>query len=462
MPPVSRDLARFASAISFEEFDSSVVEMAIDLVIDTVGCSLGAVDSPPVAALRDAYTGERSHGAATVVGTNRTAPVEYAALVNATMSRYLDYNDCYMANSAACHPSDHIMALLAVAEAEGSTGPELLEAIVTAYEVEGRGLDDCPVRTNGFDYAAWGAYSSVASAGKLMGLREDDLVNAFGIVGASNAPLYISRRGDVSMWKGVAHPYISHNAIQACQMARHGMTGPEKVFEGPFGFFEVVSDGEISFDGPPSPDDYRILETSIKSFACGYYIHSPVTGVLQLLDDEAIDPETIDGIHVEMFDHAVEALATPEKWDTDLNRETADHSIPYTVAVAVVDGEVTPEQYADDRLRDPAVHDLMAEITVEADPALTDHRRDQPRHIPSVTTISADGRSYVARIDAPVGHPDRPMSREQLEDKMVDNCQSLLSADQIADCIRTCRSLEDLSRVDPILDSVALGGPAGQ
>lgn len=257
------------------------------------------------------------------------------------------------------------------------------------------------------------------------------------------------------MWKGVAHPYVTHNAIQACQMARHGLTGPREVFEGPFGFFEVVSTGEISFDEPPEPGSYRLLETSIKSFACGYYIHSPVAGALQLIDEESIDPAEIDGIHIEMFDHAVDALATPEKWGPDLNRETADHSIPYTVAVGVLDGEVTPDQYASDRLRDPAVHDLMGRITVASDPELTAHREDEPRHIPSRTTITVGGTEYTCRIDTPLGHPEHPMSRDQIEAKMAANCRDHLPADQIDACIAACRSLDEASRVDPILESVS-------
>ncbi len=456
MPTVSEDLAAFVDAIDYASFDDAVVEQAVDLVIDTVGCSLGAFASPPSKALRGAYAGHRSPSEATVLGTDRPAPVEYAALINAAMARYLDYNDCYMANSAACHPSDHIMALVAVAEAEGASGRDLVEAIVTAYEIEGRGLDECPVRVNGFDYAAWGTYSSVASVGKLLGLSRDELVDAFGIAGASNNPLYISRRGEVSMWKGVAHPYVTHGAIQACQMAAEGLGGPRAIFEGPFGFFEVVGEGTIAFDEPPDPDDLRIMETSLKSFACGYYIHSPITGALRLLEEHDLDPSAVEAVHVEMFDHAVAALATPEKWDPDLTRETADHSIPYSVAVAIVDGEVTPAQYEEDRLRDPAVHDLMAAITVEEDPDLTDHRADHPRHIPSVTTITADGEEHAVRIDAPLGHPDRPMTREQLEAKLADNCRDRLSADQVKRCIEACRSLPELSRVDPIVESVVV------
>ena len=456
MSTISRELAAFVSEVTIADLDEEVREMVGELLLDTVGCSIAAYTSPPVKALRRTYSGSAGDRTATIVGTDRRASVADAALVNAAMARYLDYNDCYMSDSAACHPSDHIMALLSVAEAEGATGAEFVEAIVTAYEIEARGLDECPVRTNGFDYVAWGVYSSVAAVGKLMDLSDEQLVNAFGIAGASNSPLYISRRGEISMWKGVAHAYATYNAIQACRMAGNGMTGPEAVFEGPFGFLEVVADGEISFADGPDFDDLRILETSLKSFACGYYIHSPVTGILRLLDEHDVDPTAIESVRVETFEHAVDALATPDKWGADLNRETADHSIPYTVAVAALDGRVTPAQYAEERLRDPEVHRLMERIEVDADPSLTAHRSRHPRHIPSITTVRADGREYQERVDCPLGHPENPMSDEQVRRKLADNCRGYLSDEQVRNCIEVSRSVADLERVDPLVRELVI------
>lgn len=452
----TQDLVDYVSRVAATDFPQDVVEKASEVLVDTVGCSMGAYTSPPVKVLRREFSGKGGADTATIVGTDRRTAVEDAALINAAMARYLDYNDCYMSASAACHPSDHVMALVSVAESVGATGSDLLDAIVIAYEVEGRGLDAAPVRVNGFDYAAWGPYSSVAAVGTLMGLDDDEMADALGIAGASNNPLYISRRGEVSMWKGVAHPYVTHNAIQACQMARGGMSGPPSIFEGPFGFFEVVADEPVSFDLEVNPSEFRILETSIKSFACGYYIHSPVTGVLSLMKKHELEPSDIESIHVEMFDVAVEALATPEKWGTDLTRETADHSIPYTVAAAVVDGEVTPRQYEEDRLRAPEIHEVMDQITVEEDDALTDHRSTHPRHIPSETWITANGETYHRRIDSPLGHPDRPMTDEQIRQKFEDNCTPLLTEEQIETCYRRCRSVNRLESVEPILDSLVI------
>ncbi|WP_418286480.1 MmgE/PrpD family protein [Halorubrum sp. DTA46] len=456
MDSTSQRLAAYVADISFAELDDDVVDRTAEVVLDTVGCAIGGFTSPPAKALREEYAAHSGGDPARIAGTDRTVPVEYAALINATMARYLDYNDCYMGPDGACHPSDHVLALMAVAEAEGATGAELVEAVVTAYEVQCLGMDQAPVRAQGFDYVAWGAYSSAAAVGKLMGLDGDDLVNAIGIAGTANAPLYVGRRDSVSMWKGVAHPYVTHNAIQACQMARAGMTGPAEVFDGTFGFREVVSPNELTFGDPPAGDGYRIMETGIKYYACGYYIHSAVTAVLELRAEYAFDPTDVESIHVDTFDHAATVLATPDKWSTTQNRETADHSIPYTVAAALVDGEVTPRQYATDRLRDPAIHRAMETVTVDADPALTAHRESNPKHIPARVTIGVDGAEYTARVDAPLGHAERPMSDAQFDEKFRSLCDGLLGDEAVDDAIERSRNVHRLETVDTLLDALVI------
>jgi len=179
-----------------------------------------------------------------------------------------------------------------------------------------------------------------------------------------------------------------------------GPHGPRAVFDSEYGFRDVVSPNELDFDGMPAGDGYRILETGIKYFATGYYIHSPLTGALELVDEHDIDPDDIDSIHIDIFTRAASVLATPEKWDTDQNRETADHSIPYSVAVGIVDGEVTPRQFERDRLRGSDVHAVMEKLTVDVDEELDAYREDNPRHIPSRTTITVDGTEYTSRVDA--------------------------------------------------------------
>lgn len=445
----SETLASFAREVTFDGLAADVVEKVEDVVLDAVGCSVNAFSSPPVSVLRETYGPRFGPDEATIWGTDSGVPVEYAALINGAMVRYLDYNDTFVSGRSVCHPSDHVPVLVSVAEAEGATGVELIEAIVVAYEIECRGVDTGAAWQHGFDYVTWGTYSTAAAAGRLMGLSHDELVNALGIAGTSSNGLLISRLGDVSMWKGVAHSYAAHNAIQACQLARAGMTGPVRVFEGPGGFFEAVSGGplDVAFDdGAP-----RVMATNLKPHACGYFMQSSIEATAQLVAEHDLDLSAITAIRVATFEQSVQVLGDEEKWSTDLNRETADHSIPYTTALAVIEGEVHPEHFSQPWLEDPRVHTLMQTVEVVADPALTRYRTEHPGTIPAVVTIEADDGSYTARVDRPVGHATNPMPDAVLRRKVGRLLDPVLSDDQIERAVDACHHLAELESMDELV-----------
>lgn len=458
----SESLVDYAQELSFDDLPDDTVEQTEKLVLDSLGCSIAAFSSPPSKVLRSTYR-EQTPADATILGTRTKAPVEYAALINATMGRYLDFNDCYTTGSSACHPSDHIPALLAVAEHEGATGRDLVEAIVLSYEIQCRGVDTGALWNRGFDYVTWGAHAAALAVGRLMDLSDEELVNALGIVGTSSNGLLISRLGEVSMWKGAAQPYATHNAIQACQMARNGMTGPTKLFEGveerggEGGFFHAVSDGQVEFEALGGRNgDFRIMETSLKTFACGYFTHPSITAVLDIVQEHDLAPEDIESIDVETFDQAIQVYASgPEKWSSDLNRETADHSLPYNVSVAVLDREVMPYQYEEAYLRDERVHDLMQRVSAVEDEELTTYRHENPRHVPARATIVASGETYVNRVNYPIGHPERPMSMDDVVEK-VETLVGDLTNEQLDRVIDTCKRLDRVDEFDQLNDALTI------
>ena len=453
----SADLAAYARTVANSELPPPVREQAGRLCWDSLGCCLGARDAAPVAALRACYENHGSADEATILGTDTRIPVEYAALINGAMVRYLDYNDCYISGSSVCHPSDHIPGLLAVAEAEGRSGAALVRAIVIAYEIQAAGIDTGAIWDRGFDYVTWGSYSAAAAVGTLMGLSEQELVNAIGIAGTANNGLLISRLGAVSQWKGVAMPYAIHGAIQACQMARGGLTGPSAVIEGEAGFEATVAGQELSVEewGGQDGAPYRIMRTNFKPYACGYFMQAPIAAVLELVDRHDIEPARIEAIEIEEFEQAVQVLASPEKFDTNLNRETADHSIPYSVAVGVLDGTVTPRQYASDRLADPAVHALMETVSVTEAPDITARRAANPGLIPARATVSTGAGRFSTTIDYPTGHWQSPMSEEALTKKVTDLVGDTLGADSLAELEAWCGAAADHPHVDGLISTLA-------
>lgn len=252
------------------------------------------------------------------------------------------------------------------------------------------------------------------------------------------------------MWKGVAHPYAAQSAIQAFQMARAGLTGPPAVVEGEGGFAEVIADGPVDFDALGGRDgaEYRITKTNIKPFACGYFMQSPIEAVRDIVDEHSIDPAEISEIVVRTFDQAAQVLASPEKWETDhLNRETADHSIPYAIGVVVAHGDVPPREFRPDRLNDERIHELIGKVTVDADDDLTEYRRTHPGAIPSTVDVRAGGEIYESRVEYPIGHSERPMTDEQLKSKARAQTEAYPTDDELHQLFETCQSLTELSDV---------------
>lgn len=449
-------LAEYAVETADRDLPDPVVEKAKRITLDTLGCTLGGYTSPPSKRLRSVYGGSTGTGDATVLCSGTPTSLEYAGLLNTTMARYLDYNDTYISQGRACHPSDHIPALLAVAEAEGRSGAALIEAIVLAYEIEGLGLDTGVTWDNGYDYVTWGSLATAVAAGRLMGLSRHELRNAIGIVATSTVSLGIARRGDVSMWKGIATAYATHSGIQACQMARAGITGPEAVFEGPAGFFEVIADRELTVDrlGGRDGADYRIMDAHLKPFPCGYYMQPMIAGVQALVEDHDIDPHTVEEVVIHTFAEAAGVLADSTKWSKDLTRESADHSIPYTTAIAILYGDVMPEHYRETYRRDGKVHDLMDRVSVEESDELTAFVEENPDATPTIIEIVADGQKYEMRLDYAPGHARNPFTQAELEDKVTNLATGLLADDQVNSLIKLCDDLETLDRVDPVIDEM--------
>jgi 2-methylcitrate dehydratase len=260
------------------------------------------------------------------------------------------------------------------------------------------------------------------------------------------------------MWKGVAHPYVTHNGIQACQMARAGMTGPERVFEGENGFFEVVADGELTVErlGGRDGADYRITDAHIKPFPCGYYMMPMIAGVQDLVTEHDIDPASVESIDIETFETAAGVLAGEEKWAKDLTRESADHSIPYTAAIAVLYGDVTPEHYREKYRTDGTVHEMMDRVSVTASEELTADAKERPDSTPAVVRLTVDGETYETRIDYAPGHAQNPLSRDELEGKLREMAEPLLTNEQIETVVRTSGQLDEQSSVAELVDALSV------
>src|SRR3954454_13875744 len=403
-------LASFALSTRFEDLPEAVVVEARRRLLDAFGCAAGALGEPaPEIARRVAATMRGEPGGALLGGGRASA--DWAAFANGVHIRYLDCNDTYLSLEPA-HPSDNWAAVMAAGEHAGADGRAWIVAAAVAYEVQCRLCDAASIRARGWDHTTYGSLSSSLAASTLLGLSHAQAVHALGIAGTTGTALRLTRAGELSMWKGCAFAHAARNGVFAALLAREGMSGPSPLFEGDMGFWQQVS-GPLHLPklGGPSGDDWMLTKTSIKFVPAEYHSQSAIAAAFELRARIG-DPARIEAIEIATFRTAVEIIGQdPEKW-RPRTRETADHSLPYCTAVALVDGAVSAEQFGADRLSDPKLLDLVSRTTVIEDPDLT---AGYPNGIPNRVTVTLDdGSTLVREVAFPPGHDKNPLTDAQL------------------------------------------------
>ncbi|MCA9117966.1 MAG: MmgE/PrpD family protein, partial [Planctomycetaceae bacterium] len=378
---------------------------------------------------------------------------ELAAFATGVLFRYLDCNDTYLSLEPA-HPSDNIAAVIAAAQVAGATGKEAIVATALAYEIQCRLCDAASIRAHGWDHVTYGAISTSAAAGRLLGLDADGIEQAVNLAGTPNITLRQTRAGELSEWKGCAFANASRNGVFAALLAAEGLNGPAPLFEGEMGFFRQVS-GEFELPKlAASPDDFMILKTSIKFWPAEYHSQSAIHAALELRPQiGSID--RIAKIDIHSFDAAVDIIGKdPEKWKPR-TRETADHSLPYCTAVALADGDVTLASFDSTHLGDPALIGLVQKIQIHRDSGLTAR---YPKGIPNRLTVTlTDGTELVAENEFPRGHDQNPMSDDELRAKVEKLAASRLDQPALDRLHTVCHQLPELDSIGPVLEAFPAG-----
>jgi 2-methylcitrate dehydratase len=417
---------------------------------------------------------------ATLWGTGHKTLPDLAAFANGALVRYLDFNDTYLAKEPA-HPSDNIAAVLAVGEAARASGKRVIQAIALAYEVQCRLCDAAALRPRGWDHVTYGPFSSALAVAKVMKLSDAQTLQAVNLAGVANVALRQTRVGDLSMWKACAFSNAARNGVFAAMLAQRGMTGPSPIFEGEKGFMKLVSGpfelplfagerprtgtapgGRGSVPGGLSPP-FKILDTYIKHFPVEYHAQTAVEAALalraELMASEGTGVlERVAEIEIGSYDVAIEIIGRdPEKWQP-ATRETADHSFPYCVAVALLDGRVTLHSFGPTRLKDPVLQGLMKKVRVVRQPEFVVR---YPAAMPTRVTVRTEsGKTYAKQVDVPLGHPGNPLSDREIEKKFRRLASGRLGRariDRLIEFVWALDRVRDIGALMPLLRMSARG-----
>jgi 2-methylcitrate dehydratase len=409
-----KSLAAFVCRSVYADLSERAREQLKIRILDSLGCAVGALDGEPVRIIRRYLTEFEPQGQCTLIGGG-SAPPDSAALYNGALVRYLDFNDAYLAKGETCHPSDNLAAILAAAEWADRKGDAVMAALAVAYQVQCRLSDVAPVRDKGFDHTTQGSYSVAAGMSKVLGLDELRTANAVAISGTAFNALRVTRTGQLSHWKGLAFPNMAACCARVVFLAKNGITGPLEVFEGEKGFMDAIS-GVFDLDWHRE-DLERVKLTVLKRFNAEIHAQATIQGVLDLRRQYGFCAGDVELIEIETFDVAFRIIGGGEEGDKTIvtTKEQADHSLPYLIAVAVLDGDVMPAQYEPQRIYGEDVQNLLRRVSVSANPTYSERF---PEQMPCrIQVVLRNGRILVKEGRDYPGFISNPMSWEMACDK---------------------------------------------
>ncbi|MCC6951646.1 MAG: MmgE/PrpD family protein, partial [Phycisphaerales bacterium] len=445
---LSHALAQWACALQFEHLSPGAIHAAKMFWFDSMGCALGGSQQEDAHILLAHYKDMGGSGPCTTfVSGYKTNPVD-AAFLNNHMVRAMDYNDIYW-KADPCHPSDIICGPLALAEALGKSGKDLILATVIAYEIEQRLCEfgQPGIREYGWHHATLTAFAAPIAAGRILGLSVDQMVQAIGISASRTFTPGAVTAGKLTNMKNTVDPWATRMGVESALLAKRGYSGPEHMIDGKEGLYAVFShvhykgtparfDSAMLLDKlPTSPDHhYRINDCGMKSFPIEALSHAPLTAMMKCVKENNIRPADVAEIKVEVIARAADILGDPHKYRPD-SKETADHSLPYCMAVGLVDGMVTPLQFKEERVLDKSLIPVMDMVKVVAN---DEFEALFPKFQPSRVTITTkDGRSFAKRVDVPKGDPRDPMTAEEIGVKFHALGDSVIGKDK-------CNRLADM------------------
>jgi len=444
-------MSRWAAELKYEQLSKDAIYQAKRFLLDSIGCALGGYTQHDVAIALDVLNEVAAPGPCTVIGSGRKLDAVSAALANALMVRCMDYNDIYWKQDPS-HPSDVFPAAIAAAERAKSDGRELIVGLVLGHEFEMRLCEAAfpGIRERGWHHATLTAFVSPIVAGRMIHLPWEKIQHAIGISASARATFGAVTAGKLTMMKNTVDPMATQSGMFAALLAEKGYTGPEHVIDGKEGIVHCFGpEWKLNLLTDGLGETWRITQCGMKFFPTEALTHAPISAVLDLVKDNDLKPEQIVKVHIRSLARAADILADPSKYDPH-TKETADHSLPYCIAAAIADRQVTPVQFTMEKINDPLIRAQLRKVEVVADPEIEKVFPALQRVIVKIST--ADGREFTKQLDYPKGDPRNPLSDREIEEKFEALAEPVMSKDAAKRAIDGIWNLENAKSVTQLME----------
>jgi 2-methylcitrate dehydratase PrpD len=460
---VTRKLARHAATLRYEALPPALVEIIKQCVLDTLGVSIGASTLAPEAAILADYAKEMGgKPEATILGFGGKAPAAWAAFVNGSLGHMLDYDDL----GESGHPSIvTIPVALALAEKLGNvSGQDLIVAIAAGTDVMtriSRAIDvpDWTMTEGWFATQLLGFVAGAATAGRLLGLNEEQMENALGIGFNQMSGSRQMAVGAATHMRSMQAGFSGQGAILAAELARRGIIGSKEILEGRYGFFKTYIRGrEPDWDGIVDGlgSKFPLVEKhGFKVWPACAYTRTTNAATLALRQQHGLAPGDIESITIVGGTGGTQLLCEP----IELKRRPrvsidGKYSIPFTTAIMAAKGDVTLRDYTQEGLNDPKVLAMADRVSYRAaGQPVTGKGGSADVSRTSVEILTRDGRRFEHRASGVPGDPQNPVSWERLEAKFRD-CVSFSAKPVAADAVD--RAVEIIRKLETVSDSAGI------
>ncbi|HEV2728828.1 MAG TPA: MmgE/PrpD family protein [Terriglobales bacterium] len=447
---ITAKMARWAAALDFSHLSQDAVFQAKRFLLDSIGCALGGYQQHDVKIALQVLDEIAGRGRATVIGTGKKIDPVSASLANALMIRCMDYNDIYWKQDPS-HPSDIFPAALACCERAKSDGRELIVGLVLGHEFEMRFCEAAfpGIRERGWHHATLTAFASPFVAGRALHLSWEQIQHAVGISASRHCTLGAVTAGKLTMMKNTVDPMATQSGVLAALMAERGYTGPEHVIDGKEGLTHCFGpEWRLSLLTDGLGESWRITQCGMKAFPTEALTHTPISAVLDLIKANDLKPHQVEKVQIRSLARAADILSDPSKYDPH-TKETADHSLPYVIAAAIVDRQVTPAQFEIKKIMDPTIRAQLKKVEVVADPEIEKVFPALQRVIVNIATT--DGRTFSKQLDYPKGDPRNPLSDAEVEEKFAALADGVLSSGAQKKLKDTIWNLEKVGSVSKLM-----------
>ena len=447
---ITAAMSRWAAELKYGHIGDQAVHEAKRYLLDSLGCAFGGYRQEDALIALEVLDEVAGDGPATILGSGKQTDAVSAALANALMVRVMDYNDIYWQQDPS-HPSDIIPAAIACGERQGSDGKELIVGIVLGHEFEMRLCEAAfpGIRERGWHHATLTAFVSPIVAGRMLHLPWEKIQHAIGISASHHGSLGAVTAGKLTMMKNTVDPMATEAGVMAALMAEKGYTGPEHVIDGKEGLVHCMGpDWKLDILTDGLGESWRIERCGMKYFPTEALTHAPISAVLQLVEENDLVPEDVAKIRIRSLARAADILADPTKYDPR-SKETADHSLPYVIAAALVERKVTPAQFEPEKIMDPRIREQLHKVEVIADPEIEKVFPALQRV--GVTIDTTDGRQVAMELDYPKGDPRNPLTEDEIEGKFDALAEGVLSKDKARRLKDAVWKVEELDSVSELL-----------